>query len=583
MSRFLRINMTTGKATFRPIPAEYVGLGARGLTSAVIANEVHPLCHPLAEENRLVIAPGLLTGTTAFSTGRVSFGAKSPLTGGIKETSAGGVAGQKLARLNIAAIVIEGLPPQDKSYIIHIDSNGARILPADELKSLGNNDTVAKLTEKYGDKVGYISIGQAGEMKLTASSIATTDMENRPWRHAARGGLGAVMGSKGIKAIIVDDKGTSSVSVGDSKGFARYNKMWAKGVLDDSATGKGMPAFGSLAALSIINEEGAFPTRNFRYGQFEGVSKISGKAMRAIIKERGGEGYKQYLTMPCSPGCVIRCHAIYHDKDGNCLGKRPEYETQWAFGANLEIDEPDMIVKLSEACDDCGIDTIDTGVALAMAMEAGIKQFGDGEGALELAKEIGKGSYLGRILGSGAATAAKVFGVSRVPVVKGQAMIAYDPRVIKGMGVTLATSTMGADHSAGYCVGPNLNWIPNWRYVPKLQVEGQVDLSRDIQIFQAAMDCTGLCQFAHTPLLNEPEALRGVIGMLNTLYGWSWSSDDFTALGKKVLKMEREFDIRAGFSPLMDRLPRFFYTEPVPPLNTVFDIPDSELDSLYNF
>jgi len=578
MDKFLRINMTTGEATFSRIPAQYAGLGGRGLTSAVIANEVHPLCHPLGEENKLVIAPGLLSGTPASTSSRVSVGAKSPLTGGIKESVAGGLAGAKLARLGIAAIVIEGLPPQGNLYLVHIDSSGARILPADELRGLGNNDTVARLTEKYGDKVGYISIGQAGEMKLTASSVAATDMDNIPCRHAGRGGLGAVMGSKGIKAIVVDDSGTSMVAVGNPQEFSKFNKMWARTVLDDPNTGRGMPAHGSAAGVPIMNQEGAFPTRNFRSGQFEGASNISGKTMRRVIKERGGKP-----TLPCTPGCVTRCHRTYYGKDGKYLGKGPEYETVWAFGANLGIDDLDAVVELGAICDDCGVDTIDTGVAVAMAIEAGIKQFGDAQGALELVREIQKGSYLGKILGSGAATTARVLGVNRVPVVKGQAMVAYDPRVLKGMGVTLATSPMGADHGAGYMVGVNLGWTRNWHYVPKNQVWGQVDVSREIQMRQAAMDCTGLCQFLHTPLLNAPDAMPAVLGMINTMYGWNWSDDDYVTLGKTVLRMERDFNISAGFSPAMDRLPLFFYKEPVPPLNTVFDIPDSELDSLYNF
>ncbi|MFC2003169.1 aldehyde ferredoxin oxidoreductase C-terminal domain-containing protein [Chloroflexota bacterium] len=578
MDRLLRINMMTKQATFGKIPDKYSALGGRGLTSAIVANEVHPQCHPLAEENKLVMAPGLLTGTLASSSGRLSIGAKSPLTGGIKESATGGLAAQKLARLDIAAIIIEGLASEDSIYTIHIDSSGVALIPADELSGLGNNDVVAKLTKRYGDKVGYISIGQAGEMKLAASSIATTDMDNTPCRHAGRGGLGAVMGSKGVKAIVVDDGGRSPVPVGDLREFARHNKMWAKSLLDDPSTGTGMPAYGSALGTSIMNHEGALPTKNFRYGQFEGASNLSGKAMRKIIKERGAR-----QTLPCSPGCIIRCHRTYHDKDGNYLGKGPEYETAWAFGANLEIDDLDVIVELGEICDDCGVDTIDTGVAIALAMEAGIKHFGDGQGALELAREIKRGSYLGRILGSGAATAARVFGVNRVPVVKGQAMVAYDPRVIKGMGITIATSTMGADHTAGYCAAPNLGWTKNWRYVPKTQVWGQVELSREVQIRQAAMDCTGLCMFANTPLLNAPDALPAVLGMINTKYGWNWSEDDFVILGKTVLRTERDFNSRAGFSQAMDRLPLFFYKEPVPPLNTVFDISDSELDSLYDF
>ncbi len=191
-------------------------------------------------------------------------------------------------------------------------------------------------------------------------------------------------------------------------------------------------------------------------------------------------------------------------------------------------------------------------------------------------KEVGKGSYLGRILASGAANCAKILGVSRVPEVKGQAMVAYDPRVLKGMGVTEALSTQGADHGAGYMTGTNLGWTPNWRSVPKLQVEGQVDAARELHQFQTAMDGTGLCQFLHTPLLNTAAAMVGVLGMINTMYRRKWSQADFTAHGADILKKEREFNLAAGISKAQDRLP-------VPPLDTVFDIPDEELDRFYNW
>jgi aldehyde:ferredoxin oxidoreductase len=578
MDKFIRIDMSTGKVTTTPVPEEYKSFGGRGLTSSIIAREVDPQAHPLAEENKLIIAPGLLSGTPAACSGRLSIGAKSPLTGGIKESSPGGVPAMKFARLGIAAVIFENLPPKDELYILHLDREGARLEPGNKLKGMGNNDTVATLTQEFGDKVGYLSIGQAGEMKLAASSIAATDMENHPCRHAGRGGLGAVMGSKGIKAIIIDERGTDPVPLGNSSEFLRFNKMWAEAVLADPATGQGMPIFGSPAAVTILNKEGALPTQNYRRGQFEKVEDISGKKLRQTIKERGGK-----LTLPCSPGCVVRCHRTYHNKEGQFAGKSPEYETIWAFGPNLEIGDLDVIAELGNLCNDYGVDTVDTGVAVAMAMEAGIIKFGDGQGALNLVREIGRQTYLGRIMGSGAAIAARIFGVARVPVVKGQAMVAYDPRVIKGMGVTESKSTQGADHGAGYMVGVNLGWLPNWRSVPKLQIEGQVDASRDIQIFQTAMDSTGLCQFTHTPLLNSPDAMTGVVGMLNTKFGWQWERKDFIAYGEKLMKAEHEFNLAAGLGPATDRLPLFFYKEELPPINSVFDIPEEEMARFFNF
>jgi aldehyde:ferredoxin oxidoreductase len=578
MDKFIRINTGTGEVRYETIPDEYKGLGGRGLTSSIVSREVHPNAHPLGAENKLILATGLLSGTVAACSGRLSIGAKSPLTGGIKESSPGGVVAQKMARLGIMAIILEELPADSKLKIALVNKDGVTLLPADDIAGLGNYDTIKKLTEKYGDKVGYVYIGQAGELKLAASSIAVTDPENAPNRHAGRGGMGAVMGAKGIKAIIIDDSGADKIDVGNREEFIKFNKMWVKAVTDDPATGQGMPAFGSPVAVSIMNKEGAFPTRNFRSGEFEGSREISGKTLNNTIKERGAKA-----TLPCSPGCVIRCSRNYTGPNGEDWGKAPEYETIWSFGGNLAINDIDAICEMNFLCNDFGVDTIDTGVALGMAVEAGLAEFSDAPALLELMREIGKGSYLGRILGSGAHLAARILGVNRVPTVKGQALCAYDPRVIKGMGVTEATSVMGADHGAGYMVGPNLGWTPNWHFIPKLQIEGQVDASREIQQFQTMMDCTGLCQFAHTPLLNSEPAFDGVIGMLNTMYGLGWSKDDFMAKGTELLKMERQFNLDAGISPAQDKLPLFFYKEPVPPLNTVFDIPDEEMAKFYNF
>ncbi len=578
MDKFIRVNVKTGKITTSGIPKEYSGLGGRGLTSSIVSAEVHPRCHPLSADNKLIISPGTLTGTVAASAGRLSVGAKSPLTGGIKESSPGGVIAVKLARLGIAAIVFEDAPPDAGLRYLLVNKSGVELLPADDLKGLGCNDTVLKLTEKYGTKAGYLCIGQPGELKCAAASIGATDLDNLPTRHAGRGGLGAVMGSKGIKAVVAIDTGSKSVEPGDRAAFIKFNKMWVKAVMDDPATGQGMPAFGSSVAITIMNKEGALPTRNFRSGEFEFANDVSGKAMRAAIKARGAK-----MTEPCSPGCVVRCHRGYIGPRGQNWGKAPEYETLWAFGANLGIRDLDAVCQMNHLCNDFGVDTIDMGVAVAMAMEAGICEFGDHKGALKLVKEVGKGSYLGRILASGAANCAKIFGVSRVPAVKGQAMVAYDPRVLKGMGVTEAMSTMGADHGAGYMTGPNLGWTANWRVVPKLQAEGQVEVARELHQFQTSMDCTGLCQFLHTPLLNSKEAMVGVLGMINIMQGLNWSQQDFVAYGAAILKKEREFNLAAGLSPAQDRLPLFFSKEPVPPLNTVFDIPDEELDSFYNW
>ncbi|HIE29366.1 TPA: aldehyde ferredoxin oxidoreductase [Candidatus Poribacteria bacterium] len=576
MDWIYRVNMTEGKVTKEEIPEAYAGLGGRGLTSTIVAAEALPTCHPLDENNKLVIAPGLLTGTAAANSGRLSVGAKSPLTGGIKESNAGGTSAQKLARLGIAAIVVEGKAENGKLFKLKIDTSGAELSPADELKGLGNYDTVAKLTEKYGEKVGYISIGPAGEMKMSAASVAVTDPENRPTRHAGRGGMGAVMGSKGLKAIIVDDSGTSRPVVKDPEAFRAAARTFAQLLREHPVTGEGLPTYGTNVLANVINEAGAYPTRNFSEGQFEGTDKISGETLRDTIIARGGSP-----KHACHPGCIIQCSGIYHDEDGNYLTKRVEYETVWANGADLGIDDLDAIAQMDRLYDDYGLDTIEMGATIGVAMEAGVKEFGDAAGVIELIHEVGKGSYLGRILGNGAAVTGQAFGVSRVPVVKRQALPAYDPRAVKGIGVTYATSTMGGDHTAGYSVAPNILKVGG--DLDPLSPEGQVEISRNLQIATATLDSTGLCLFVAFCVLDRPEAMDAIVNMINAQYGLSLTGDDVTELGKKILRTEREFNRKAGFSAADDRLPDFFKTEKLPPHNVVFDVPDEELDTVFNF
>jgi aldehyde:ferredoxin oxidoreductase len=269
------------------------------------------------------------------------------------------------------------------------------------------------------------------------------------------------------------------------------------------------------------------------------------------------------------------------DKDGHYLTKQPEYETVWSHGANCGIDDLDAIAMLDRLDDDYGLDTIEMGATIGVAMEAGLAKFGDAQAAINLIKEVGKGTPLGRILGNGAAVTGKVFGVERVPVVKGQALPAYDPRAIQGMGVTYATSTMGADHTAGYAVTANVLKVGG--YVDPLKAEGQIELSRNLQIATAAIDATGMCLFIAFAILDQPETFQALLDLLNALYGLNLTGDDVTALGKKILTMERDFNKRAGFTNQQDRLPEFFKKELLPPHNVVFQVTDEDLDKVYNW
>ena len=576
MFKIVRVNMTDQSVKFEDIPEAYQGLGGRGLTSAIIAAEVDPTCNPVGPLNKLVFAPGLLAATNCANSGRISVGGKSPLTGGIKESNSGGQAGGYLGRLGIQAIVVEGMPPAGKLFTLVVKKDSAELLPADELKGLGNYDTVAKLSQTYGDKVGYASIGQAGEGLLTAASIAFTDRELRPTRHAGRGGLGAVMGSKGLKAVVIDPSGGDKAPLQDPEAFKEAAKRFAKALADHPVTSGGLPNYGTDILINIINEAGALPTRNFSSGQFEGAEKVSGETLNEITQKRKG-----VVSHGCMSGCVIRCSGIFNDADGNYVSKWPEYETVWAWGPNCGIDDLDAIARIDRMCDDFGVDTIEVGCAVAVAMEAGLKSFGDAAGAEDLMAEIGKLSPLGRILGSGTKVTGQVFGVSRVPVVKGQSLPAYDPRSVKGLGVTYATTPMGADHTAGYATTANILKVGG--EVDPLKPEGQVELSRNLQISTAAIDTAGLCLFVAFAVLDIPDALQAVVDMLNAKYGLSLTIDDVVGLGQKVINIEREFNRKAGFNEADDRLPDFFTREKLPPHNTVFDVPPEELDQTLAF
>jgi aldehyde:ferredoxin oxidoreductase len=576
MDKILRIDMgAEGGPKIKITPVgEYAGLGGRAMTSSIVSKEVPPLCHPLGGSNKLVIAPGLLSGTTAAMSGRLSVGCKSPLTGGIKEANAGGQPSQMLARLGYAAIVLEGKPKDETLYRVVINKGGAKIFADNSLRMMGNYDLVEKLKKEYGENISVISIGQAGEMKLAAASVACTDMELRPTRHAGRGGVGAVMGSKGVKAIVIDDKGTKMRPPKDPDAFKDATKRWVEGLRKHPVTGQGLPAYGTNVLTNVINEAGGYPTHNFMWGRFVGSSKISGETQAQLEVDRGGSA-----THGCHRGCVIKCSGTFMDKDGHYITKQPEYETVWAHGGNCGIDDLDSIAKLDRLDDDFGLDTIEMGATIGVAMEAGLAKFGDAKAAIKLVKEVGKGTPLGRVLGSGAAVTGKVYGVERVPVVKGQSMPAYDPRAVQGMGVTYATSTMGADHTAGYAVATNILGVGG--KVDPLKPEGQVELSRNLQIATAAIDSTGMCLFIAFAIMDQPETFQALLDCINSFYGLKLTGDDVTALGKSVLQKERDFNRAAGLGPEQDRLPEFFKKEPVSPHNVTFQVEDKELDKVF--
>lgn len=568
-----RVNMHDLTVRSEDADPAYHGLGGRSLTSAIIAREVPPTCHPLSAENRLVFAPGVLTGTGAPCSGRLSAGAKSPLTRTIKEANSGGMAAIHLSMCGVQALVIEGQAAPGKQYRLLVTPQGVSIQPVEDLAGLGNYDTVARQHQQFGESVSCISIGQAGEMRLAAASIAVTDIEGRPTRHCGRGGLGAVMGSKGIKVIVVDPKGGQRPRPADNQTFKQGVERFNAALMGHPLSGEGLPKFGTNALANVLNAAGGYPTRNFREGTFEHVEPISGERQHDVIVERGGK-----IAHACHRGCTIRCSRIYVDENGQFVTKGPEYETVWAHGANCGIDDLDAIARMDRMDDDLGLDTIETGATIAVAMDAGVIPFGDVEGAIGLLEEVRRGTPMGRLIGSGAEILGKAFGQVRVPVVKGQAIPAYDPRAVQGIGVTYATSTQGADHTAGYAVAQNVLGIGG--KVDPLDPQGQAELSRNLQIATTAIDATGMCLFIAFAVLDDPNTMQGICEMLSGYLGRSMDADEFLSWGRKTLACERAFNAAAGFSAVDDRLPGFFQTEKLAPHNVTFQVTDQQLDSV---
>jgi aldehyde:ferredoxin oxidoreductase len=579
--KILRINMSELRATYEDVPEEWARWAGRGLTSSIVYDEVDPTCHPLGPHNKVVIAPGWVSGSPAApSSGRTSFGGKSPLTGGIKESNAGGLSGQQIAKLGLAAIILEGQPEKGKWYTLVVTKDGVKFEDASDLVGKGMYEVDELLWEKYPD-TAVIGIGPAGEMKLSNAGISVNDMENNPGRYAGRGGMGAVMGARGVKAMVVDGKGGPGVEIANLDLFKKGRRALTESIQEHALTKKdgALNSYGTAVLINILNEAGGLPTRNFSAGQFEGAAKISGERIAEVIDERCQEGGAGTTDHGCHPGCIIKCSSIYPDEDGAEFVSCLEYETVWSLGANCGIDDLDYIAKMTRECNDIGLDTIEAGNTLAVAMDGGVIPFGDAAAALDLLSEVGRATPMGRIIGQGVEATAKAFGVTRVPTVKGQSMPAYEPRAVKGIGVTYMTTPMGADHTAGYTVAPEIAGVSG--KLDPLSDEGKAELSLTFQAATAFIDSTGYCLFIAFPILDIAKGWAGMAETVAGVTGMPVTGDDVIPLGKEILKKERLFNERAGFTSEDDRPPEFMRYEKLPPHDVVWTITDEELDSVY--
>ena len=558
--RILRVNMSQLNVAYEELPEEWQLIGGRGLIAKIMNKEVPPDADPLGAENKLIIAGGPLAGTMAPQLGRVSVGGKSPLTLGIKEANAGGPAAQKLDKLGIRAIVVEGTAESGKFYLLKISKDEAVLVPSDEYKGMKNYKLVEQLYKKYDRRSAIIAVGIGGEMKYKAATVSFTDMLGDPSRQAARGGLGSVMASKGLKVIIIDDSGTPPVKIADKALFKDTVKFWVDYISKDVICQQFL-TFGTPFTIAMNCYLGTMPGNNYTTGRPEGFEQVTGEVMKRNMMERGGRMHA------CMPGCVVKCSIIYNDAEGKRLASAYEYEVIAMMGTNLGICDHDAIARLKHICDELGIDAIEIGSSLGVAASAGKMKWGDVESAIRLLEEIEQGTEFGYVLGNGVVSTARALNIDRIPAFKGQATPAHEPRAVKGMGVTYATSPMGADHTAGLT------------YRIRLQKTGQIANSLRAQIQAATCDTFGYC------LNSVPGGWASVYAfladLLNARYGSNLAPSDVLEIGKQTIRDELKFNEGAEFSKIYEPYPAFVRTEALPPTNNVFDVEDSELDTIW--
>jgi len=422
---------------------------------------------------------------------------------------------------------------------------------------------VERARGKYGQKASIVSIGRAGEQRLGAASIAVTSAEGAPSRHCGRGGVGAVMGAKQIKAVVIDEAAGNGMEPADPAAFRERCAEWARELRSAREV---LREYGTANLVLPINEVGGLATRNFSDGRFEGAERISGERMRELMDERGGAHGQR-----CMAGCPIQCANRYHSADGTVTDD-VEFESIVLLGSNCGIDDFDGLARLERMCDDIGLDTIEVGGALGVAMEGGVLPFGDVAGAAALLRQVTEGTMAGKLIASGAATVARVLGVRRVPASKGQGLSAYDPRGLKGMGVAYATSPMGADHTAGPAI-PNRPGLTPLELDPVL-AQDKDKLSFDLQVMTGALDLLGVCMFTGPVIAG----MGKWAGILSAMLGEEWTPQQLMEEAERMLALEHDFNRRAGFSEVDDRLPEHFSEEPLPPTGSVFDVPGEALD-----
>ena len=569
MTDLLNVDLTYGKVTREPLGADLEPLGGHGLTSAIVDREVNAEADPLGPENVVVYAAGIFAGTVVPNGGRLSVGGKSPLTGGIKEANSGGSAARALAELGLRAVKVTG--QADDLSVLVITADGGKLVLAPELEGLGSFDTVDRLWKQYGDKVSLICTGPAGEMGSKAAAVLVTTSDHH-MRAAARGGLGAVMGSKKLKALVIDGAGGPGVTVADPAALKAASKVLSAGIHSHPAMAA-LEALGSAFLVNVTQSMGCLATKNFSAGTWENAQDISGEHMVELISARPNGTTKH----SCMKGCIINCSQVYTDEAGEIITSGVEFETIGLMGSNCHIKDLDQIARLDHLCDDLGLDTMDIGAGMGVAMEGGLLEWGDGEGAFRLLSGLTAGDEDARVLADGCVAMGKRLGVARVPAVKGQSFAAYDPRVLKGTGTTYITSPQGADHTCGNALPSPAN--PSY---DAGSPQGQAQMSEFLQCYFAAIDSLGMCLFATLPALDMPELQGEFVKAAAAITGQELPEDYLIKMGDKIVRQERAFNRRAGLTEKDDRPPAFIVEEAVLPSGNRYDVAEADLDAMFS-
>jgi len=567
MRTYYDIRLNDRTIAKRELSGEAIVKAGRYLIAKTLLELGAATVDPLSPRNPLVFSAGPFAGTSWSNANRTSVGCKSPLTGGVKEANGGGTFSYGLGQLKIAGFTLLDASPD--WVVIHFKKDGTIAFDAGApYLGKGNYEAARMLHARYGKKVTIALCGPVGEYQGLIAGIAFSDKDNRPSRLSARGGVGAVMGAKKVKAIVVDLDRIPPFE--DAKKVNAAIKDYAKMLQADGFVQNFYAPLGTMGMADVQNQMGGLPVRNFSAGQLANVAagetfKMGAEYIGQLNTSRGGE-----QTHACMPGCVIQCSNVYHDASGKEVVSPVEYETLGLLGSNCGLSDPDDLAQLNFIANDLGVDTIELGAMLGVLMEAGLGKFGDVKFMAECLREIHAGTPQGRLWAQGTARVGEHYKVRRVPVIKKQAISAYDPRVVEATGIGMMATAQGADHTVGN--------LPRLK-TREMDTEALISQSLTHQARVAANDSLGLCIFGMSVTNPNTEFLANA---LNAAHGTSLTKDFFEALGREALRLEREFNRRAGFTEKDDELPEFFYTEPVPPTNHVARFHAADVHGMYD-